>query len=204
MGITKKQSEQKETIMKPLSADDLRALIRLIGPVRALREDTEKSLVLETYPGTGAMAVRTFRSLRDQIAQIAQDEHVAGLDVDADETSKDKALVSQVMIASGQLLAYLEAETGLTGIASGGKGNYQVQTAPNIELNMGDLIGGQVDRVMDIVNDALRNMGRVPRPPRPPEPPQPPHPGQPPFGRGKHKRGRDFAFWEHDDEDDEA
>jgi hypothetical protein len=58
--------------MKDLTVDDLRALIRLIGPVRALREDTEKSLMLETYSGTGRLTVRTFRSLRDQVAQITR------------------------------------------------------------------------------------------------------------------------------------
>jgi hypothetical protein len=141
---------------------------------------------------------------------------VAGLDVDAHEESKDKHLVSQVMIASGQLLAYLEAQTGLSGIASAGKSHYQVQTAPNIELNMGDVVGGQVDRVMDMINDAMRHIPRrPPQAPRPPEPPDPhggmpgipgmPGMGRPPRGERGGRRGREF-FWQsdEDDEDDEA
>ena len=61
-----------------------------------------------------------------------------------------------------------------------------MQTAPNITLDMGDVIGGQADRIMDMVNSAL---GGFPRPPKPPQPPRPP------------KSKRDVSFY--DDEDEE-
>ena len=45
----------------------LRALIRLIPPARALRDDLDKSIHLELYAGTGDLAVGSFEGLRAAI-----------------------------------------------------------------------------------------------------------------------------------------
>jgi hypothetical protein len=191
--------------MKSIDVNDLRALIALIPPVRALREDVEKSIHLELYPGTGDLSVRTFRSLRDQVARITDDPYVAALELDVEETTKDKQKAAQVLIGTGQLLAYLEAQTGTGGLNGERRGNYSVQTAPNIHLDMGDVIGGQMDRVMDVINNALRGIPgasgrRGQMPPEPPMPPRPPRPPREP--RERHER-HEYLYRE-DDEDDEA
>jgi hypothetical protein len=102
-------------MMKSLTVEDLRALIRLIPPLRALRDDVEQSLHLETFEGTGDLAVRSFRGLQASIARITEDPYVEGLTLDIVDGMKDKHKLSQVMLASGQLLAYLEGQTGVSG-----------------------------------------------------------------------------------------
>ena len=57
----------------------LRALIRLIPPARALKEDLEKSIHLELYSGTGALAVRSFQGLQASVSTITDDPYVAAL-----------------------------------------------------------------------------------------------------------------------------
>lgn len=186
--------------MKELNAAELRALIRLIAPLRALREDVEKSIHLELHTGAGDLAVRSYRGLRDSVAAITDDPYVHSLEFEVDEGARDRQKMSLVMLASGQLLAYIEGQTGLTGLTSAPRGSYSVQTAPNIHVDVGDVMGGEVDRVMDMVGNALRGIPRPPRPPRPPEPPEPPR-----GHRGPRKRRETWEFEIHeDDENDEA
>ena len=191
--------------MRELNVNDLRALIRLISPLRALREDIEKSLLLELYTGSGNLAVRSLEALRDQILEITQDRYVAALTLDYVESSGDREKFSQVLLVSGQLLAYLAAQTGVDIAGGNQKQQYSVQTAPNISLNMGDVVSGQADKIMDFVEGTISNAMRgvkTPKPPKPPKPPKGPH-----FGEGfpgpKPKRGEGFFYQSEDDEDDE-
>lgn len=110
---------------------NLRALIRLIPPAKALKDDLEKNLHLEMFTGTGNMAVRTFRGLQKSVAALAPDPYVESLDLEVSETASDKEKVAMAMLAAGQLLAYLEGQTGVP--ASGGAGTH-IQTAPNINI----------------------------------------------------------------------
>ncbi|MFO7322207.1 MAG: hypothetical protein DIU68_010785 [Chloroflexota bacterium] len=180
--------------MRELDVNDLRALIRLIAPLRALREDVEKSLHLELYSGAGDLAVRSLTALRDQVLEITQDPYIEALSLDA-YAGDDREKFSQVMLISGQLLAYLEAQTGVSLAAHPGRQHYSVQTAPNVHLNMGDVVGGQAEKIMDFVESAVANAMRGiggrggPRPPRPPRPPEPPRPP-----RGERKRREDDAY----------
>src|SRR5690606_2920409 len=98
--------------MRELDVNGLRALIKLIAPLRALREDVEKSLHLEMYSSAGDLAVRSLEALHEQILDITQDRYVAALTVDAGRGG-DREKFSQVLLVSGQLLAYLEAQTGV-------------------------------------------------------------------------------------------
>jgi hypothetical protein len=192
--------------MRELNVNDLRALIRLISPLRALREDIEKSLLLELYTGSGNLAVRSLEALRDQVLEITQDRYVAALTLDDVPGGGDREKFSQVLLVSGQLLAYLEAQTGVDVASANKKQQYSVQTAPNISLNMGDVVSGQADKIMDFVEGAMNNAMRGIRPPKPPKPPRRPEPPpRPDFGDhfpgGKSKRGEGF-FYESDDEDE--
>ncbi len=101
--------------------DTLRALIRLIPPARALKEDLEKSLHLEIYAGTGNMAVKSYQGIQASVARITDDPYAATLSLDVPENATDKEKVSLVRLAAGQLVAYLEGYIGLVGI--GGEGH---------------------------------------------------------------------------------
>lgn len=191
--------------MRELDVNGLRALIKLIPPLRALRDDVEKSLHLEMYTSAGDLAVRSLNALRDQVLEITQDRYVAALTLDADSEG-DREKFSQVLLVSGQLLAYLEAQTGINVASMAGRQQYRVQTAPNIHLNMGDVVGGQTDKIMSFVEsamaDALRRKG--PKPPKPPKGPMGrmgPQFDEDPFAGQKPKRGEGFYYSGDNDEE---
>jgi hypothetical protein len=116
--------------------DRLRALIRLIPPVRALKEDLEQSIHLETFAGTGDLAVRSFQGLQASVARITDDPYVGSLALTVPEGAGDKEKVSLARLAAGQLVGYLEGQTGLVGLGGGGEGrsHINVQRAPMINL----------------------------------------------------------------------
>lgn len=189
--------------MRELDVNGLRALIKLIPPLRALREDVEKSLHLELYSNAGELAVRSLEALREEVLEITQDRYVAALMLDSGNGG-DREKFSQVLLVSGQLLAYLEAQTGVNVAAMAGRQHYSVQTAPNVHLNMGDMVGGQADKLMSFVESAMSGAlrGKPPKPPKPPKPQRGPHFDEEGFPGPKPKRGEGFYY--RDDEDDEV
>jgi hypothetical protein len=127
--------------MAQITDDLLRSLIRLLPPARALKEELEKSLTMETFMGTGDMAVRSFQGLQASVASFTNDPYVSSLSIVVPEGANDMEKVSQVNLAAGQLLAYLEGQTGLSGAGGGyggggrNQGNITVQKAPTINLS---------------------------------------------------------------------
>ena len=124
--------------MPQTNEDTLRSLIRLIPPARALRDDLENSLTMETFLGTGDMAVQSFRGLQSSVAGITNDPYVSSLTISVPEGANDAEKVSLVRLAAGQLLAYLEGQTGLSGSGGSGGGgrggNINIQKAPTINF----------------------------------------------------------------------
>jgi len=144
-----------------MSDDNLRALIRLIPPARSLKQDLEKSLHLETWPSTGDMAVRMFQGLHRSVAALTDDAYVQSLELAAPAGATDKEKVAMASLAAGQLLAYLEGETGLAGYGGSG-GDTKIQTAPNITIGgplnttprlMDRMLGGEGDTEDDEEED---------------------------------------------------
>lgn len=136
-----------------MSDDRLRDLIRLIPPARSLKQDLEKSLHLETWPGTGDMAVRMFQGLHQSVAALTDNAYVQSLELAAPTEAGDKEKVAMATLAASQLLAYLVGETGLAG-DSGGGGHTEIQTAPKITIGgpltttprlMDRMLGGEGD-----------------------------------------------------------
>ena len=123
----------KEVEMTETGDEKLRALIRLIPPARALKRDLEKSINLELYSGAGNLAVKSFQGLQTSVAKIADDPYVDSLSLVVAENATDKEQVSQVLLAVGQLVGYLEGQTGLVGMG-GSKEAQHIQTAPWIQL----------------------------------------------------------------------
>jgi len=139
--------------------ENLRALIRLIPPARALKDDLERSINLELYTGTGDLAVQSFRGLQASVSNITSDPYVASLTLPDRAGATDKEKVSLVLLAAGQLLAYLEGQTGLGGGGQTGHTHYQM--APNINLaNIEGLGPGGADKVIEMVSTALKGQGQ--------------------------------------------
>jgi hypothetical protein len=133
--------------------DNLRALIRLIPPARALKQDLEKQLHLEMYSGLGDAAVRTFMGLRDSVARLTDDPYVDALSLESSPEATDREKVSLVVLAAGQLVAYLEGQTGLVGM--GGNHSVTIQTAPKI--NMGPVHGVESDVLRSLLGGKRRD-----------------------------------------------
>ncbi len=176
--------------MKNLTIDDLRALIRLIPPMRALQDELEKSIPLETYEGTSSLAVRSYAGLQQSVYTITEDSYIAALGINPEDSATERQLIAQVSLAVGQLIAYVEGQTGVAGLTM--RHAPYIQTAPTITLNMDNFqpSPAETDRIMRTVDRIMRF--QPPVPPTPPIPPTPPAPPRPPFGRRPH------------DEDDEV
>jgi hypothetical protein len=133
--------------------DALRALIRLIPPARALKEDLERSIILEIYSGTGDLAIHSFNGLQASAAAITNDPYLATLALTAPEESGDKEKVSLALLAAGQLAAYLEGQTGL--VRLGGGGNVTYRTAPEIHICSNTVSSDTISRMLGIGETAL-------------------------------------------------
>ena len=131
----------------------LREMIRMIPPARSLKEDIDKSIHLDTYEGTGDAAIRTFSGLQKSVAKIADDPYLDSLSVEVDSEATDREKVSVVGLVAGQLLAYLEGQTGLPGAGSGGKGGFYVNSAPQIALNN---VKGLSDKVLSDLVEVVK------------------------------------------------
>jgi hypothetical protein len=141
--------------MNMASDDMLRALIRLIPPVRALKEDLEKSLHLEHFAGTGDLAVRSFNGLQASVAAVANDPYVATLNLSTAENATDKEKVSLALLGAGQLAAFLEGQTGLVGLGGNGSNIHQ-QYAPSVNIqNIDGVPAETVEKAMDIGAKAM-------------------------------------------------
>lgn len=187
--------------MKQLTIDDLRALIRLIPAAQALHEELDRSIHLETFDATGDLAVRSFRGLQQSVLTITDDPYVAALEIRVAEGMTDKQLVSQVILAASQLIAYLEGQAGVAGLSR--RGSYSIQTAPAVTLNMDGVHGDPhtTERIMETVDRVIRFKG-MPTPPIPPEPPEPPAPPMPPRHGRESFRGHPGARFEWDEGDE--
>jgi hypothetical protein len=137
--------------MAEMGDDKLRALIRLIPPARALKEDVEQSLHLELYSGTGDLAIQSFRGLQTSVAAITGDPYVSSLTLDVAAGASDKEKASLVRLAAGQLIAFLEGQTGLVDLGGKKGSGSHIQTAPNINLNISGMPNSGVDKVIDMV-----------------------------------------------------
>jgi hypothetical protein len=140
-----------------MSDDLLRGLIRYIPPVRTLKEDLEKSLHLETYAGTGDLAIRSFNGLQAGIAQVSNDPYVGSLALSPPESATDREKISLAMLAAGQLAAYLEGQTGLPAGSGSGGGHVHYQLAPNINIH--DVTGLPAETIDKIVAAGTRKGG---------------------------------------------
>jgi hypothetical protein len=134
--------------MATTSDDTLRALIRLIPPAQALKNDLERSLHMELYAGAGDTAVRSFQGLQGAVARIASDPYVDSLALQVPADADDKQKVTMTRLAVGQLAAYLEGQTGLVNLGGNSAGSTIQYRSPQI-LSDGANIQGLDKETMD-------------------------------------------------------
>ena len=103
---------------------DLRALIRLIPPARALKNDLEESIHTELYAGTGDLAVKSYNNLHTNLTRYIDDPYIESLALKAPENANDREKVLLARMAASQLVAYLEGQIGLVGEGTSKSGNH--------------------------------------------------------------------------------
>ena len=131
---------------------DLSALIRLIPPARAMKNDLEASLHMELYDGTGDIAVKSYNNLHASVSRFIDDPYVKSLALEVPEEASDKEKVLLVRFASGQLVACLESQTGLAGVGSGSNSYY---TAPVFNGSISDINNETLERIIGRVKDPI-------------------------------------------------
>lgn len=102
--------------------DNLRALIRMLPPARALRQELKTVIAAETFDGVGKLAVRNFTGLLNSVMSLTGDgDYLATLSVEpsGNGDAADKEQVMAVLFSLSQLIAYLEGQIGLP--ATGGE-----------------------------------------------------------------------------------
>ena len=129
---------------------DLSALIRLISPARALKNDLAASLHMEMYTGTGDTAVKSYNNLHASVSRFIDDSYVESLALEVPEQASDKEKVLLGCLASSQLVACLESQTGLVGVGSGGNSYY---TAPVFNGSISDISNETLERIIGLVRN---------------------------------------------------
>lgn len=141
--------------------DKLRQLIRLIPPARALRDELEKALGLETCEGVAAAAVRTYRGLQTSVAANSDDPYVATLALETPGGTTDRQKVAEVNLLAAQLVAYLEGQTGLVGFGQGGDSANDVQYATRITIHgVNGVPASTIDRMLEIAGSGGPGKGK--------------------------------------------
>jgi hypothetical protein len=111
--------------------DRIRDFIRLIPPARSLKDNLEESIHMERYAGVGDPAIKLYQGLYTTIASLTNDPYVATLALDIPADATDETKVSFVHLTAGQLVAFLEGQTGLVGVGSGSR---TINLAPKVEF----------------------------------------------------------------------
>ncbi len=109
-------------------ADDLRGLIQLIPPARALKRELQKQMDTDLYTGIGDMAARNLEGLVGSAGNLVESEYLKTLTPQFQPDAEDKEKVSFVLLAVGQLIAFLEGQAGISGM-----GDTNEARAPGID-----------------------------------------------------------------------
>jgi hypothetical protein len=115
------------------SEDRLRDLIRLIPPARALKENLEESIHMERYAGAGDPAVKLYQGLYSTITGLTIDPYLTSLALSLPGDATDEQKILFVHMATGQLLAFLEGQTGIAGI--GARSERRIEMAPKVAFH---------------------------------------------------------------------
>ena len=129
---------------------DLSALIRLIPPARAMKNDLEASLHMELCSGTGDIAVKSYNNLHASVSRFIDDPYVKSLALEVPKEASDKEKVLLARLASSQLVACLESQTGLVGVGSGSNSYY---AAPVFNGSISDISNETLEGIIGLVKN---------------------------------------------------
>jgi hypothetical protein len=132
-----------------VSDPNLRAVIRYIPMARALKAEVDRIVTLESFEDTGDLVAGSVRRLLAGVARLVDDPYVSSLAEDVEGQPSDRRRVIAAQFALSQLLAYLEAETGVTSAGGGGVINYSKNP-----VSIGQLRGADPQMLAKILGQA--------------------------------------------------
>ena len=132
---------------------DLNALIRLIPPARTLKNDLEGSIHMGLYEGTGDWAVKSYNNLHANVSRLIDDPYVQSLALEVPEKANDREKVLLARLASSQLAAYLEGQTGLVGHGGGSGANTDNYYAPVINGPIASVSDETLEKIIGIAKN---------------------------------------------------
>ena len=140
--------------------ENLREVIRLVPAARALKDQLEKSLYMETFSGTGDVAVKSYNGLHQSISRFTDDPYVHSLTPDIAADADDKQKVSLILLVAGQLLAYVEGQIGLSS-AGGDRHQMRVVAARGVPLDrtmhVGHIVDAEGGKVVDVIKRVMKD-----------------------------------------------
>jgi hypothetical protein len=104
----------------PNGQDPIRELIRLIPSARALKRSMEECVHTERFANAGKPAAKLYGGLHASVRRLLDDPYLDSLALEVADDAADEETIVQIHLAVGQLLAYLEGQTGLAGLVESG------------------------------------------------------------------------------------
>ncbi len=134
--------------------DDLRGLIQLIPPARALKKELQKQMDTDLYVGIGDMAARNLEGLVKSATNLVEDEYMQTLIPQFPPDAEDREKVSFVLLAASQLIAFLEGQAGIAGMGDPDEKQHVGSTGHKVAMGNVNL---RVERLEE-VGEALSKM----------------------------------------------
>ena len=176
-----------------MSDDNLRALIQLIPPARALKKELDRLFSTDEYDGLGGMALRNLKGLTDSVVKLTDNPYVATLAPELPDDAPDKEKLAAALLAVSQLIAFLEGHAGIPGPQQGESEGKRESTHINFAgakignmaegfEKMGETFsklfaGGKFEEIGKKFEEAFgkrENGAERSEPPKPPDSPTPP------------------------------
>jgi hypothetical protein len=88
----------------------LQKIQQYLQALRALQRSVERAVQMDVYQGTGRMAVKQYTGIQRKVAELfPEDFYVTDtLTLELDDQIEERHLLSQVQLAAGQMVIYLE------------------------------------------------------------------------------------------------
>jgi uncharacterized protein YjbI with pentapeptide repeats len=132
---------------------EMNALRQLLPALKALAKSVEHALLTGAYQGTGDMAVKSYRSLHNRIAELLPEDYYVtqGLALDISDEATEQQKIAQVNLAVSQLSNYLEGLVRNPGFPFGGGAPW----GGDIE-DLKDMTRGLRDRILEQTKQSIR------------------------------------------------
>ncbi len=124
--------------------------------LRALQRSVERAVQMDVYQGTGRMAVKQYSGIQRKIAELyPEDFYVTDtLTLELDEQIEERHMLSQVQLAAGQMVIYLE---GLLREQNVGGRGFEMRGDFNIERGDWRGLGREIqDQVMRLTRETIQ------------------------------------------------